>query len=1266
MRKLFLLKSLLLLCALIAGSSSVWAEEVVYKTALFGSSYDDANNNAYSGTWTATNNGFKVSLTNFNNNNKGWEYVKCGSKSAASVATITTSAQIDQAITKVNVTIDAITSSSVNSIKLYTSTNNTTWTEVDSYEKSTGVKSVSLSSPTENLYYKIEFDCKKGSANGLVQVSKVEYYYDDTPAGTVAKPTFSPASGSSLNYGETVTLTQNKATYIIYTTDNTTPTWDPMNGNEYSTPIAITNDMTIKAIAVDDSENVSEVAEASFTVTRPTAPTFSSAAGALTYGSTLSLSAAAGCSIIYTLNGTAPSQDDYLNEVEGVYLYEAPFTVKDALDIKAIAVDAHDFESSVVSASYTVATPDNVTLSPAGGSSTNKTSVQYGTKVTMTHPLSSLGNIRYTTNGRIPGNLTGDDMATMMKTYTEPITITEDCRIKPQFQTDNGLYWSDGAPDNYYVIATPDAPTSNVATGTEVVKNSTVTLSHPLLANSLGKIYYTEDGSEPTKASTEYTAPIAIDADKTIKARFITNGDHLGEIATFEYTYIREDAGLAYSETAFETSINSSFTKPTLTNPHGLMIAYESSDETIATVDAETGEVTINGVEGDVTIYARSAKDATYYAGEASYTIAVYDPDHKGTKWNPYNVAEALTETNKLSSNAYSTDYVYVRGIVSYANNVSSKKQTYFISEDGTRTNEFQLYQGKYLNNGDFTSSNQVATGDVVTVYGKLYNYSGTTPEMASGNYLYAINRRTAAGISYATSSYNTHPNATFTAQALTNPNGLTGITYASSNTDVAGVNAETGAVTIGAAEGSAVITATYPGPIDSNYKRGTASYTINVARTNRTFSYDKTDVTLEKGQTFTAPVFTDDDLLDNIVFTSTYKDVADVDDEGTITLGGSTGVAIIKATAEQTDEFNAREVSVTITVNPAGVEPEPTVGGSYVKVTSTAELTDGQYLIVYETGNVALNGNLASIDNNNNTVTVTWDGTSIKSSDNIEKAAFTYNATEKSFKSYRGLYLKGGSSKLYASETAEEHTISFDSDGNASLYNSESYLRFNANAGAMRFRYYSSSTNQQAIQLYKFVAGDPVDDIDIYVSEAGMATYASNFDLDFTEADNLEAYIATESEGNVVLTKTDVIPAGSGMLLRATDGGGKSYKVSTATATDEQKSAVSSNIFKRGTGAAVASEAGGKHNYILNVVNNELGFYAANNQTVATNRAYLQTSVAAARIGLVFDDESTGISATLMNSERVNGEVYNLSGQRVAQPSKGLYIVNGKKVVVK
>ena len=45
---------------------------------------------------------------------------------------------------------------------------------------------------------------------------------------------------------------------------------------------------------------------------------------------------------------------------------------------------------------------------------------------------------------------------------------------------------------------------------------------------------------------------------------------------------------------------------------------------------------------------------------------------------------------------------------------------------------------------------------------------------------------------------------------------------------------------------------------------------------------------------------------------------------------------------------------------------------------------------------------------------------------------------------------------------------------------------------------------------------------------------------------------------------------------------------------------------------------------------------------------------------------ETTGINAVNGSELKVNGEYYNLNGQRVANPTKGLYIVNGKKVVIK
>ncbi len=70
---------------------------------------------------------------------------------------------------------------------------------------------------------------------------------------------------------------------------------------------------------------------------------------------------------------------------------------------------------------------------------------------------------------------------------------------------------------------------------------------------------------------------------------------------------------------------------------------------------------------------------------------------------------------------------------------------------------------------------------------------------------------------------------------------------------------------------------------------------------------------------------------------------------------------------------------------------------------------------------------------------------------------------------------------------------------------------------------------------------------------------------------------------------------------------------------------------------------------------------------TIAANRCWLQldkNAGAPASLTIVFDDDTTGINVTTVNGQQTT--VYDLNGRRVAQPTKGLYIINGKKVVIK
>ena len=188
------------------GIGQMWGGNEVYKTALFGSSYNSAGVQNYTSTWSSTNSGFQVNITNGNNNNNGWSTVKFGRKNNASTGTIITNAAIDKKVTQVRLTIDAITAGNITSITLYKSTNGSTWTSVGTFAKSTGAKDVVIAAGNQatNLYYKIEFVCTSGTSNGLITISRVDYYIDGVTTTTVTlnKNTGSTNGTAEISVGE--------------------------------------------------------------------------------------------------------------------------------------------------------------------------------------------------------------------------------------------------------------------------------------------------------------------------------------------------------------------------------------------------------------------------------------------------------------------------------------------------------------------------------------------------------------------------------------------------------------------------------------------------------------------------------------------------------------------------------------------------------------------------------------------------------------------------------------------------------------------------------------------------------------------------------------------------------------------------------------------------------------------------------------------------------------------------------------------------------
>lgn len=114
-------------------------------------------------------------------------------------------------------------------------------------------------------------------------------------------------------------------------------------------------------------------------------------------------------------------------------------------------------------------------------------------------------------------------------------------------------------------------------------------------------------------------------------------------------------------------------------------------------------------------------------------------PAGEGTAESPYNVA-AISQIDP-GTGVTSTETYYVTGKISQLKEFGDSygNYSYYISDDGTTTNQYYIYRGYGLNGDKFTSAEQLNVGDSVVIAGKIVNYNGTL-EFAQGNKLVYIN----------------------------------------------------------------------------------------------------------------------------------------------------------------------------------------------------------------------------------------------------------------------------------------------------------------------------------------------------------------------------------------------------------------------------------------------------------------------------------------------------------------------------------------------
>lgn len=243
--------------------------------------------------------------------------------------------------------------------------------------------------------------------------------------------------------------------------------------------------------------------------------------------------------------------------------------------------------------------------------------------------VASVGTTPFTGN---PASVSGTSNTDLVFTgdASGEITIKLTQKVEGKQITIKGLsveYDTNGGGDTPDpVIVTPPTITINgEKQGNDYLVGATATISA-----KTEMIQYTLDGTTPTAENGElYTDPIALDkAQKyTIKAIALDDDFNASEVKTLEVNVVKKPAGISWSSDQCKVYLGEEpYSFPTLNNPNELKISYSipAADAAIATIDKNSGEITIVG-EGSTTVRATytSTDDSEFAGSWVQYTLTV-------------------------------------------------------------------------------------------------------------------------------------------------------------------------------------------------------------------------------------------------------------------------------------------------------------------------------------------------------------------------------------------------------------------------------------------------------------------------------------------------------------------------------------------------------------------------------------------------------------------------------------------------------------------
>lgn len=784
----------------------------------------------------------------------------------------------------------------------------------------------------------------------------------------------------------------------------------------------------------------------------------------------------------------------------------------------------------------------------------------------------------------------------------------------------------------------------------------------------------------------------------------------------------KPDISLSFPYKNYEADFSdgeNSFTAPTLTVDPSKTITYSSSDEKVATVDAD-GKVTLKK-RGNARITASFDGDDTYNEISTSYMLRIDYKGKKGSRTNPFTVKEA---TDLLAGNVDDIEGVtyqkgcsyFVKGIVSKVSSgmmdsfsdmfgdsmgdmdledmmgdidmsnmnipgmdMSSSEVTYYISDDGTKDNQMKVLKPNGLpteqEGGAVTfepiEPEGIGVGDVVVVYGPLI----------------------------------------YTEDESMIPGGIGG------NENEQKYTAKVDEVNYIKKDG--LLRRLLPGDVKVMYENTTktldAFYKLNT-ETFEGIAFPGEGVTADPAQMKSSK---------KDVAKWEYIDETKTDSVFTAVKAGTTNLVVkIKVIVQEKDpaDENSKEKSYTmkakypLKVLTRGVIPAGQDDGEYVLVTDPEDLQVGDKLLIATTVDdksyVLINSAtdesnpIASFMGGGNAKEVTIENDKISSGDLPEEAAILTLEKEGDYWLFNGgknaegkeTYLypasssnsggfdmsslmgnSGATLKLGVREDMEVKdsclvTIIIDHEKNDSatvMFNipdgekdgkpvkAKNVIRYKSSMMSSSFSGFEETLADGNLpRIYRFVQNDQYT---ISTTSSTWQTLVSAYDVELPA--EIEAHVVTSVTDDLVTTeKVTGVKGGVPYLLKV-PGIGENYTLTRALGV----AAPETNLLKISDGTTTSGV------YVLADKGAGAKFYLWQGGLLGTGRVYLSASDAArALFSLeIGDDGTTGIIE--LKDGRKEGwksddAWYTLDGRRLqGQPTaKGVYVVNGKKVIIK